>query len=54
LNHHGLLTVANTVEAAVFWYIALEEPCQRALASLAAVGSDARRLLLVKDESAAM
>ena len=25
LNNHGLLTVGDTVEAAVFWYVTLED-----------------------------
>ena len=52
LNNHGLLTVGDTVEAAVFWYVTLEDCCQGALASLAAVGGDLQSLTLVKDEFA--
>ncbi len=52
LHNHGLLTVANTIEAAVFWYVTLEELCEGALDSLAAVGGDLGRLGIVEDEFA--
>ncbi|KAF2171940.1 hypothetical protein M409DRAFT_35733 [Zasmidium cellare ATCC 36951] len=52
LQNHGLLTVANTVEATVFWYVSLEELSQGALASLAAVGGDLSKLSIVQDEFA--
>lgn len=52
LQNHGLLSVGQTVEAAVFWYITLEEVCQGALDSLAAVGGDLNKLSIVKDEFA--
>lgn len=52
LFNHGLLTVANTVEGAVFWYTTLEELCQGALESLAAVGGDLTKLQQVDDKFA--
>lgn len=52
LENHGLLTCASTVEATVFWYVSLEELCQGALASLAAVGGDIKKLSIVQDQFA--
>lgn len=54
LFNHGLLTVANTVEGAVFWYVTLDELCQTAMQSLAAVGGNADKLLKVEPEFAAV
>lgn len=36
LRNHGLLTVANTVEAAAWWYITMERTCQAQLMAEAA------------------
>lgn len=54
LDNHGLITVGQTIEAAVFWYINLEDVAQSALASLAAVGGDLKKLSIVKPEHAAV
>ena len=41
LQNHGLLTVADTVEATVFWFISLEKLCHTQLMAMAAVsGTD--------------
>lgn len=52
LENHGLLTASNTIEATVFWYVSLEELCQGALLSLAAVGGDLGKLSIVEDQFA--
>jgi len=51
LSNHGLLTVGDSVDAAAWWYIAMERCCQvQLLAQAAAAG---KPLKLVSDESAA-
>lgn len=38
MHHHGLLTVGETIESAVFWFISLENACQVQLMAEAAGG----------------
>ena len=50
LSNHGLLTAADSVEAAAWWYIAMERCCQVQLLAQAAAG--AKPLKLVTKEAA--
>lgn len=50
LQNHGLLTVGQTVDAAAWWYIAMERCCQVQLMAEAAAGS--KKPILISDEAA--
>jgi ribulose-5-phosphate 4-epimerase/fuculose-1-phosphate aldolase len=52
LQHHGLTTASDTFEATVFWYVSREKFCQTHLLALAAVGSDAERIVEVGEKGA--
>ncbi|KAI4238527.1 MAG: hypothetical protein L6R40_005696 [Gallowayella cf. fulva] len=53
LQNHGLLTVGETIEAAVFWFISLEKCCQAQLAADAAAGGRGHETVKIADEDAA-
>lgn len=54
LQNHGLLTVADTVDAAAFWFITLERTCQaQLLADAAARDEPGYRKIMISDEEAA-
>ncbi|RXW24158.1 hypothetical protein EST38_g1743 [Candolleomyces aberdarensis] len=52
LQNHGLLVATNTIEATVFFYIALERACQAQLLADAAAGGRGGRPLRIPDEEA--
>lgn len=52
LQNHGLLVATNTIEATVFFYIALERACQAQLMADAAAGAHGRRPVRIPDEEA--
>ncbi|KAF6765141.1 class II aldolase/adducin domain-containing protein [Ephemerocybe angulata] len=52
LQNHGLLVATNSIEATVFFYIALERACQSQLMADAAAGAHGRRPLKIPDEEA--
>lgn len=51
LQNHGLLTVADTVDACAWWYIALERCCQVQLLAEAAKG-EGNKLSMISHEAA--
>ncbi|KAL8818223.1 MAG: hypothetical protein Q9223_003090 [Gallowayella weberi] len=53
LQNHGLLTVGETIEAAVFWFISLEKCCQAQLAADAAAGGRGHETVKIHDDDAA-
>ncbi|EAU88311.1 class II aldolase/adducin domain-containing protein [Coprinopsis cinerea okayama7 len=53
LQNHGLLVATNTIEATVFFYIALERACQAQLMADAAAGAHGRTPIKISDEEAA-
>ena len=54
LQNHGLLTVGQTIEAAVFWFIRLEKSCATQLmADAAASGREHWAAVKLTDEDAA-
>ena len=52
LQNHGLLTVGQTIEAAVFWFISLEKCCQAQLMADAAAGGRGGETVKIADEDA--
>lgn len=52
LQNHGLLVATNTIEATVFFYIALERACQAQLLADAAAGARGGRPIRIPDEEA--
>lgn len=51
LQNHGLLTCAETVDAAAFWFLSLERTCQaQLLADAAANDKPGYRKILISDE----
>ena len=52
LQNHGLLTVGETIEAAVFWFISLEKCCQAQLMADAAAGGRGGETIKIADEDA--
>ncbi|KAI9811072.1 MAG: hypothetical protein M1827_005654 [Pycnora praestabilis] len=52
LQNHGLLTVGNTIEAAVFWFMSLEKCCYAQLLADAAAGGKGEETKKVGDEEA--
>ncbi|KIW04157.1 uncharacterized protein PV09_04964 [Verruconis gallopava] len=52
LGNHGLLTVGETVEAAVFWFISLDKCCQAQLLADAAAGGRGHETVKINDEDA--
>lgn len=53
LQNHGLLTVGGSVDAAVWWYIAMERCCQVQLLADSAAGSNGTKPKLMPEASAA-
>ncbi|KAI9674222.1 MAG: hypothetical protein M1817_002040 [Caeruleum heppii] len=53
LQNHGLLTVGQTIEAAVFWFVSLEKCCHAQLMADAAAGGRGGAPIKVGDEEAA-
>ena len=53
LQNHGLLTVGQTIEAAVFWFISLEKCCHAQLMADAAAGGRGHQTIKINDEDAA-
>lgn len=52
LQNHGLLTVGQTVEAAVFWFVSLEKSCQAQLMADAAAGGKGWETVKIQEEDA--
>lgn len=52
LQNHGLLTVGQTIEAAVFWFVSLEKSCQAQLMADAAAAGRATETVKIHDEDA--
>ena len=53
LQNHGLLTVGETIEAAVFWFVSLEKCCHAQLLADAAAGGRGGVTAKIGDEEAA-
>jgi len=53
LQNHGLLTVGQTIEAAVFWFISLEKCCHSQLMADAAAAGRGGETIKIDDEDAA-
>lgn len=53
LQNHGLLTVGDTVEAAVFWFLSMEKCCHAQLMADAACAGRGGATIKVDDEDAA-
>ncbi|KAK2768281.1 hypothetical protein FQN54_000134 [Arachnomyces sp. PD_36] len=53
LQNHGLLTVGQTIEAAVFWFISLEKCCHAQLMADAAAAGRGGTTIKIDDEDAA-
>lgn len=53
LQNHGLLTVGETIEAAVFWFMSLEKCCHAQLLADAAAGGRGHETVKINDEDAA-
>ena len=53
LQNHGLLTVGQTIEAAVFWFISMEKCCQAQLAADAAAGGRGHETVKIAEDDAA-
>lgn len=53
LQNHGLLTVGETIEAAVFWFVSLEKCCHAQLMADAAAGGRGGETVKIADEDAA-
>lgn len=53
LQNHGLITLGNTVESCIYWYLALEKSCQAQLLADAAASGRGERTIKVSEEDAA-
>ena len=53
LQNHGLLTVGQTIEAAVYWFVSLEKCCQVQLLADAAAAGRGGMTVKIDDEEAA-
>ena len=53
LRNHGLLTVGQTIEAAVFWFISLEKCCHAQLMADAAAAGRGGQTVKINEEDAA-
>lgn len=53
LQNHGLLTVGETIEAAIFWFMSLEKCCHAQLMADAAAGGRGHETIKIGDEDAA-
>ena len=52
LVNHGLLTVGQTIEEAVFWFVSLEKCCHAQLLADAAAGGRGGETVKIQDEDA--
>lgn len=52
LQNHGLLTVGQTIEAAIFWFVSLEKSCQAQLMADAAAGGRGVETAKIEQEDA--
>lgn len=52
LQNHGLLTVGQTIEAAIFWFVALEKSCYTQLLADAAASGRGGETVKIADEDA--
>lgn len=52
LQNHGLLTVGQTVDEAVFWFVSMDKCCQAQLLAEAAAGSRGEKPLVIDEEDA--
>ncbi|KAI9737358.1 MAG: hypothetical protein M1834_009512 [Cirrosporium novae-zelandiae] len=52
LQNHGILTVGESVEAAVFWFVSLERCCHTQLMADAAAGGRGGATIKIQDEDA--
>jgi ribulose-5-phosphate 4-epimerase/fuculose-1-phosphate aldolase len=53
LANHGLLTVGETIEAAVFWFISMDKCCHAQLLADAAAGGRGHQTVKINEEDAA-
>ena len=53
LQNHGLLTVGETIEAAVFWFVQLDKCCHAQLLADAAAGGCGQETIKIHDDDAA-
>ena len=53
LQNHGLLTVGQTIEAAIFWFVSLEKCCHAQLMADAAVAGRGGATVKIEEEDAA-
>jgi len=53
LQNHGLLTVGQTIEAAVFWFVSLEKCCHAQLMADAAAAGRGGETVKIEEEDAA-
>ncbi|KAH8906496.1 arad-like aldolase/epimerase [Coniochaeta sp. PMI_546] len=53
LQNHGLITLGNTIESCIYWYLALEKSCQAQLLADAAASGRGERTIKVSEEDAA-
>ncbi|EMD68015.1 hypothetical protein COCSADRAFT_32976 [Bipolaris sorokiniana ND90Pr] len=52
LQNHGLLTVGQTIEEAVFWFVSMEKCCQAQLMADAAAAGRGSQTVKINDEDA--
>jgi len=53
LQNHGILTVGDTIEAAVFWFVSMEKCCHVQLMADAAAAGRGSKTIKIKEEDAA-
>jgi len=53
LQNHGILTVGETIEAAVFWFVSMEKSCHVQLLADAAAGGRGGKTIKINDDDAA-
>ncbi|CAN8097344.1 unnamed protein product [Discula destructiva] len=52
LQNHGLLTVGQTIDEAVFWFVSMDKCCQAQLLAEAAAGSRGEKPIVIADDDA--
>lgn len=52
LQNHGLLTVGQTIDEAVFWFVSMDKCCQAQLLAEAAAGPRGEKPIVISDEDA--
>jgi len=52
LQNHGLLTVGQSIEEAIFWFVSLEKCCQTQLLADAAAAGRGYQTIKIGDEEA--